>query len=56
VVTKFKGRLNTEVRRKEKIDRDFKRGELPEKYIAKMLYKWNDRNFEVEYLRKLERN
>ena len=24
-------------------ERDFKRGELPEKYIEKMLYKWNDR-------------
>jgi len=39
VVTKFKERLSIEVRRKEKIDRDFRRGELPEKYIAKMLYK-----------------
>ena len=37
-------------------ERDFKRGELPEKYIEKMLYKWNNRKFENEYLRKLERS
>ena len=55
----FKGRMNAEVRRQEKLDmteeRDFKRGELPGKYIAKMLYRWNDGKFEEEYLRKLER-
>ena len=52
--------MNAEVRRQEKIDmaeeRDFRRKELPGKFIAKMLYEWNDRNFEKEYLRKLERN
>jgi len=36
--------------------KDFRRGELPEKYTAKMLYRWNDRKFEKEYLRKLKRN
>jgi len=61
VVTGFEGRLNAEVIRQEKIDkvenrdfrrenRDFRREELLEKYIAKMLYKWNDEKFEVEYL------
>ena len=35
---------------------NFKREELLEKYIAKMLYRWNDRKFENEYLKKLERN
>ena len=34
--------MNTEVRRQEKIDmveeRDFRRGELPGKYMAKLLY------------------
>jgi len=58
-VEEFKGRMNAEVRRQEKLDmteeRDFKRGELPGKYIAKMLYRWNDGKFEEEYLRKLER-
>ena len=60
VLEDFKGRMNTEVRRQEKLDmaeeKDFRRGELPEKFMAKMLYGWNDRKFEEEYLRKLERN
>jgi len=38
----FKERMNAEVRKQEKIDmaeeRDFRRGELPEKFMAKMLY------------------
>ena len=57
LVADFKGRLNAEVRRQGKLDmaeeRDFRRKELPEKYIAKILYKWNNRKFENEYL---ERN
>ena len=56
----FEGRMNAEIRRQEKIDiaeeRDFKRGELPGKFTAKMLYGWDDRKFEEEYLKKLERN
>ena len=60
VLKKFEGRMNTEVRRQEKIDmiekRDFRRGELLGKFTAKMLYRWNDGKFEEEYLRKLERN
>ena len=56
----FEGRMNVEVRRQEKIDmageRDFRREELPGKFIVKMLYRWNDGKFEEEYLRKLERN
>ena len=42
VLEEFKGRMNTEVRRQEKIDiaeeRNFRRGELLGKFIAKMLY------------------
>ena len=38
----FKGRMSTEVRRQERIDmaeeRDFRRGELPGKFMARMLY------------------
>jgi len=30
--------------------------ELPGKYMAKLLYRWNDRKFENEYLQKLEKN
>jgi len=56
----FKERMNVEVRRQEKIERaeerDFRRGELPERFIVKMLYGWDDRKFEEEYLKKLERN
>ena len=56
----FKGRMNVEVRRQEKIDmveeRDFRRRELPGKFMAKMLYEWDDGKFEKEYLKKLERN
>ena len=37
-------------------ERDLRRGELPEKFIAKMLYMWDNRKFEEEYLKKLERN
>jgi len=37
-------------------ERDFRKRELPEKYIVKMLYRWDNGNFEDEYLKKLERN
>jgi len=37
-------------------ERDFRREELLGKYIEKILYSWDDRKFEDEYLRKLERN
>jgi len=57
---KFEGRMNAEIRRQEKLDiveeKNFRRGELPVKYTIKMLYKWDNRKFEVEYLKKLERN
>ena len=35
---------------------EFKRGELPERYMAKLLYGWDDKKFEKEYLKKLEKN
>jgi len=60
VVAKFERRINTEVRQQEKLNmmekRDFRREELLGKFMAKMLYRWDDRKFEEEYLRKLERN
>ena len=56
----FKGRMNAEVRRQEKIDmaeeKDFRRRELLGKFMAKILYRWDDGKFEEEYLKKLERN
>ena len=43
VVAKFEGRMNTEVRQQEKLDRaeekNFRREELPRKYTVKMLYR-----------------
>jgi len=59
-VNEFEGRMNAEVRRQKKIDmaeeEDFRRRELPRKFIAKMLYGWDNGKFEEEYLRKLKRN
>ena len=53
----FERRMNAEVRRQDMAkERDFRRGELPGKFTTKMLYRWDDRKFEKEYLRKLERN
>ena len=34
----------------------YKRMELLGKYMAKLLYGWDDRKFEDEYLKKLEKN
>ena len=52
--------MNTEVKRQEKInmaeERDFRREELLEKFTVKMLYRWDNKKFEKEYLRKLEKN
>jgi len=56
----FEERMNMEVRRQEKLEmtkkKDFRRRELLGKFTAKMLYRWDDRKFEEEYLKKLERN
>ena len=56
----FEGRINIEVRRQEKLDmaeeKDFRKEELPGKFMAKILYGWDNGKFEEEYLRKLERN
>jgi len=35
---------------------EFRRGELSGKYTVKLLYGWNDKKFDEEYLKKLERN
>jgi len=60
VLEEFEGRMNAEVRRQEKLnmaeEKDFRRGELPRKFMVKILYRWNDGKFEEEYLRKLVRN
>jgi len=52
--------MNAEVRQQEKLElaekRDFKRGELPGRYMVKILYRWNNGNFEKKYLKILKRN
>ena len=35
---------------------EFRRGELLGRYTTKLLYRWDDKKFEKEYLKKLERN
>ena len=56
----FEGRMGAEVRQqvreREAEEKEYKRMELPEKYMAKLLYGWDDGKFETEYLRKLERD
>ena len=61
-----KGRFEEEIRRirvkKEKEMKlnpeaeEFRRGELPGRYMAKLLYGWDDKKFDEEYLKKLEKN
>ena len=59
-VAEFEGKMNAEIRQQEKVnmagERNSRRRELLEKYIAKILYKWNDGKFKEEYLRKFKRN
>ena len=45
-----------EVRRQEGEVEKYRRMELLGKYTAKLLYGWDNRKFENEYLTKLERN
>ena len=67
MVDKFKGKLEAEVRRQERIEErwkvklnpkadKFKRSELLGKYMAKLLFGWDNRKFENEYWKKLEKN
>jgi len=44
------------VRRQVEEEGEYRRMELPGKYMAKLLYGWDDRKFEEEYLNKLEKN
>ena len=64
LVDKFERRLSTEVRRQEEVGKKegilrvekFKRMELLGKYMARLLYGWDDGKFKTEYLRTLEKN
>jgi len=60
VVSKFEKRVSVEIKRQEKLKivekRKFRRRKLLGKYIAEILYRWDNRKFEKKYLRKLETN
>ena len=45
-----------DVRRQEKKERTFQRGELPGKFMAKKLFGWTDKRYNEEYWARLERN
>ena len=61
-----KGRFEEEIRRirmKKKKEmklnsetEEFRRRELPGRYTAKLLYEWDDKKFDEEYLKELEKN
>ena len=66
LVEEFEGRLGTEVRRQERVEerwkvqmkpeaKEFRRNELPGRYTTKILFEWDNKKFEDEYLKKLER-
>jgi len=45
-----------DVRRQEKKERMFRRGELPGRFTAKKLFRWTDKRYDKEYWGRLERN
>jgi len=49
-----KGYEETARRITEKEDGTYCRSKLPRRYMAKILYRWDDRRFKREYLKKLE--
>jgi len=42
--------------RKKRNNKENRKRELPDSYMAKMLYKWNNKRFNKEYWGQLERN
>ena len=60
LVDDFEGRLEAEVWQQvgeRKAEREeYRRMELLGKYMAKLLYGWDDKKFEDEYMKKLERS
>jgi len=57
LVDRFEKKYKEGARRikKRNLKEDYK-GELLGRYIAKLLYKWDDRKFDREYWGRLERN
>jgi len=61
LVDDFEGRIGAEIRCQEGVEKkerkeEYRRMKFPGKYTAKPLYGWDDRKFENEYLKKLEKN
>ena len=54
-IQRIKIKREKEMKLNPKVE-EFKRGKLPERYIVKLLYGWDDKKFDEEYLKKLERN
>jgi len=44
------------IRKQEREEGTFRRGELPERFMARKLYGWIDKRYNKEYWEKLERN
>ena len=45
-----------EINWQEREEGVFERGELPERFIVKRLFKWSDKKYDEEYWGRLERN
>jgi len=45
-----------DVRKQEKEEGTFKKGELPGRFIARKLFGWSDKRYDEEYWTRLERN
>ena len=45
-----------DIRKQEKEEGMFKRGELPERFMARKLFRWLDKRYDKEYWARLERN
>jgi len=45
-----------DIRRQEKKEGTFQRGELLERFMAKKLFGWTDKKYDEEYWTRLERN
>jgi len=62
LVDDFEGRVKTEIRYQEGVvekkreKEEYRRMELLGKYMVKLPYGWDDKKFEDEYLKKLEKN
>ena len=45
-----------DIRKQKRKEETFRRGELPERFIARKLFGWSDKRYDKEYWAKLERN